>query len=152
MNTYVFEDVNVTGGWFATIAVHQDEEEAWVAAWMAVNSDGTRYCTRIRRHNATVDDHHAIDDACDVWLTQLLSRTAVASEHERILKDIRGKRALHAAVMSARTDPAIAGQTMELLHRSMAGATHPYRTGSPWSDTTNDGSMDADWRDPSGGC
>ena len=150
--SYVFEDVDIDCGWTATVEVIDEGElGTFLGKWMAVDANDT--------------ECRSDGDPADCIVRKRVLRWVesiganVASEHAKMLKRLRGQRALMTAIESTRefTDRPSAKVTQrpDLTNPMQAAAAcmavqfgNPYRTGDLGNDGTNNESPDADWRDP----
>lgn len=150
--SYVFEDVDIDCGWTATIEVIVDGANGpCLGKWMAVDAD----CTEAKSNGE--DGDGVVYRRVWMWVQKIGEN--VASEHAKMLKRLRGQRALMTAIESTRefTDRPAAKVTQrpDLTNPMQAAAAcmaaqfgSPYRTGDLGHDGTNNESPDADWRDP----
>ena len=149
MRTYVFEDIDIGGGWRAMIAVGvNDANTAFVAGYMAFNELRNEY-------DDMASSDHAVEGkfpACLDWLNA--NRDNIPTLHAEQMKKIRGRRALVKAVEGY--DPALGAQTRDVALRAVVHPDNRPMTVQELtaklfpelaSDGTNNDSPDADWRD-----
>ena len=149
MKTYVFEDIDIGGGWRAMIAVSvNDANTAFVAGYMAFNESRNEY-------DDMGSSDHAVEGkfpACLDWLNA--NRDNIPTLHAEQIKKIRGRRALVKAVEGY--DPALGAQTRDVALRAVVHPDNRPMTVQELtaklfpelaSDGTNNDSPDADWRD-----
>lgn len=156
--SYVFEDVDIDCGWTATVEVIDEGElGTFLGKWMAVDLN----CSECRSDGDLSDC--LVRKLVAKWVERIGAN--VAAEHAKMLKRLRGQRALMTAIEHTRefTDKPVAKVTRrpDLTNPMQAAAAcisaqfgaSPFRTGDLGHDDTNHGSLDADWRDPAkGGC
>lgn len=146
--SYVFEDVDIDCGWTATVEVIDEGElGTFLGKWMAVDLN----CSECRSDGDLSDC--LVRKLVAKWVERIGAN--VAAEHAKMLKRLRGRRALMAAVESTRefTDRPAAKVTRKPVQSLVDEVMSPYRTGVLGGDGTNNESPDADWRDAAnGGC
>jgi len=162
-DVYVFEDVPLPCGWSATVAVRADGK---VDGYMGVSPDGRCMIdgTGVHGTGRCIDDGFAV--VKDITAFALaLGEVQMKHEAHRAMRHSRAR--LFADVerfdvndylrsLSGRCDPAIAGQTQELIRNGVA--PHDFTDSEVDAmandvlanlDCTNESSADADWQDPS---
>jgi len=150
MMTYVFEDIDIGGGWRAMIAVGvNDANTAFVAGYMAFNEARNKF-DDMAASDASVD--YGKFPACLDWLNA--NRDNIPALHAEQMKKIRGRRALVKAVEGF--DPVIGAQTRDVALRAVEDENKRPLTVQQLAaklfpeivcDGTNNDSPDADWRD-----
>lgn len=139
MRAYVFEDIDIGGGYTACIAV-SDCDGLHVTDYMAVGPDGRFY---------TTSSEHACQDLCELWMREATKACTIQELHAEQMKRIRGRRALVDAVEKAdgepvrvrRHDAVLGAQTLALCN--FYGPQRPRAVDSDHENAT----LDADWRD-----
>ena len=150
MRTYVFEDIDIGGGWRAMIAVVvKDDNTAFVAGYMAFNESRNKF-DDMAASDASVD--YGKFPACLDWVNA--NRDNIPTMHADQMKKIRGRRALVKAVEGY--DPALGAQTRDVALRAVVHPDNRPMTVQELTaklfpqlagDGTNNDSPDADWRD-----
>jgi len=147
MRTYVFEDIDIGGGWRAMIAVSPNAHSGklFISGFMAFNE----------RHDEFDDIQSNTSDAyasCCEWLDA--NRDNIPALHAEQMKKIRGRRALVKDVEGY--DPALGAQTRDVALRAVVHTDNRPMTVQDLTanlfpqlacDGTNHDSPDADWRD-----
>lgn len=105
---YVFEDIDIGGGWTATIEVSDFGcDGVFVTKYMAVDD---------AMSDATSDHEHPAFQRCEAWLSENAGR--IPELHVSHRRKRNGRRALARAV--EHFDLAISGQTQEIIRRPVA--------------------------------
>ncbi len=144
MRTYVFEDIDIGGGWRAMIAVGERSGGGFEATYFMAYDEAHEYACR--------SENRVMAEIVDKWVRS--NGSSIPTLHAEQMKKIRGRRALVKAVEGF--DPVIGAQTRDVALRAvvdenrrpltvqqLAAKLFPEIVG----DGTNNDSPDADWRD-----
>mgnify|MGYP000081210586 FL=1 len=130
MRAYVFEDIDIGGGYSACIAV-SDLDGLHVVDYMAVSADGRFF---------TNSSEHACQDLCELWVRTATENRTIQDLHAEQMRRIRGRRALTSAVeRTPEFDAALGGQTLAMLNY------HSPHFAVDMGETND--TLDADWKD-----
>lgn len=144
MKTYVFEDIDIGGGWRAMIAVGERSGGGFEATHFMAYDEAHEY--------ACGSENRVMAEIVDKWVRSNGSNIPVM--HAEQMRKIRGRRALVQAVEGY--DPVIGAQTRVVALRAVVHPDNRPMTVQELTsklfpelacDGTNHDSPDADWRD-----